>query len=134
MSDRIIEVEGLGAVLRAFGKLDKRLRGELRAELAELAVGVAEKAREIAEAKGLRRSGDLISRIRPGARASYAYVADSARHRGFNYPARLEFENHGERAFLRPARDAESEHVVRGVEALLDRLTSEEGLQKGGTL
>lgn len=135
-----IAVEGVGDLLRAFDRVEKGLRRELRAELVGLAGTVAIKARELAEAQGLRESGQLIARIRPGLRSSYAYVTDTANRKspkwpeGFNYPAVFEFGHGGARAFLVPAAKAEEGTVLLGLEGLLDRLTSEAGLQKGGLL
>src|SRR6266542_4236882 len=101
MPDIEIKTEGIGQLLRALNKVDKDLRSTVRAGLVAVAGMVSVEARQIAEQKGLRQSGDLIAGIRPGFRSSYAYVADTARHRGYNYPARIEFEKkYGDRSFL----------------------------------
>lgn len=133
MSDAV-QVEGIKDVLNAFGRIDKGLRKELRVELVAAAGLVAAKAKDIAEQLGLRDTGKLIASIRPGMSGAYAYVTDSAKRNGFNYPAVYEFGHNRERAFLNPAADAEREHVIVGIEGLLDRLTSEAGLAKGGVL
>lgn len=135
-----VAVEGVGDLLRAFGSIDKGLRRELRLELLDVANIAAGKARAIAEQKGLHATGALIDRIHAGARASYAYITDTARRaspaypQGFNYPAVYEYGHGGARAFLTPAAITSEDDVISGVESLLDRLTRAAGLQKGGLL
>lgn len=139
-SAALIEVEGLQQTLRAFGRIEKGMRKELRKQLVEIAGVVAETARSIAEQKGLHESGALIARIHPGMRSSYAYVADTARRKsrkypgGFNYPAVYEYGHGRARAFLEPAAKQDEEKAVTLVEGMLDRLTSQAGFGTGGLL
>ena len=123
-----IKTEGIGPLLRALNKVDKDLRTKFRVALIGVAQLVAVEARNIASSKGLIDTGDLVASIRPGARGGYAFVADTARHGGYNYPARLEYERkYGDRSFLGPAverRRAESELAL---EATLDLLITEAG-------
>lgn len=168
-----IQVEGLQRTLRAFGRIQKGLRQELRKELIQIAGVVAAKARDIAEQKGLHDSGSLIERIHPGMRASYAYITDTAKRKsakypaGFNYPAIYEYggsqtrknmagefnvvnrsrqgaalallgagsQRHvGPRAFLEPALAEREEWVVKAIDAMLGRMTSQAGFGNGGLL
>jgi hypothetical protein len=123
-----IRTEGVGQLLRALNKVDRDLRTKVREALLAIAGLVAVEARQIAESKGLRQSGDLISHIRPGMRSGYAYVADTARHGDYNYPGRLEFEKkYGDRSFLGPAVEHKRAESLLALEAVLDRLISESG-------
>lgn len=123
-----IRTEGVGQLLRALNKVDKDLRTKIRAALLSIAGLVAVEARQIAESKGLKQSGDLIASIRPGMRSGYAYLADTARHGGYNYPARIEFEKkYGDRSFLGPAVEHRRVESMLALEAVLDRIVSEAG-------
>lgn len=128
MADQIgVRLHGLKALDRALGKADKNLRKNLRNELRSVAGEVAVKARTIAEAKGLRKSGDLIRGIRPFALSGRAGVRSSASHGGYEYPRRLEFEGRGSgrtgpRASLYPAVEASEGEIERGIERVLDNL------------
>ena len=118
-------IRGLKQLDRALGKADKNLRTKLRGKLRDIASGVATEARQIAESKGLRDSGDLIRGIKPYALTGRAGVRSGAVHRGYNYPRRLEFESrggdlYGPRASLYPAYDAQRGEVMRATEGLLD--------------
>ena len=123
-------IKGLRQLDRALGKADKNLRKNLRGELKEIAEVVARRARGIAEAKGLRDTGDLIRGIKPYALTGRAGVRSNAVHRGFAYPARLEFEGRGAggwgpRATLNPAVDQTRHEIERGIEQLLDRMETD---------
>jgi hypothetical protein len=123
----MVRFRGLREFDRALGKANKDLRTILRRDLKEIAAVVAVEARAIAEDKGLRRSGDLISHIQPFAYTGRAGVRSSAIHRGYAYPRRLEFEGRGAdefgpRASLLPAVEAKQEILFASAEALLDRL------------
>lgn len=123
-----IKTEGIGQLLRALNKVDKDLRTKIRVALVAAAGLVAVEAQQIAEQKGLRKSGDLISHIRPGFRSGYAYVADTARHGGYNYPGRIEFEKkYGDRSFLAPAVERKKPEVFVAVEGVLDLIIREAG-------
>ncbi|MBX5461642.1 MAG: hypothetical protein IRZ28_11200 [Steroidobacteraceae bacterium] len=120
-------VRGLKELDRALGRADKHLRKNLRALLRSVAEGVARDARSIAMSKGLRDSGDLIAGIKPYALTGRAGVRSNARHRGYGYPARLEFESRGgrswgPRATLNPAVQRNKDEIERGIERVLDEL------------
>jgi hypothetical protein len=122
-----IRLRGLKEFDRALGKADKNLRKNLRDGLRDVAEEVAAKARGIAQSKGLRESGDLISKIRPFALTGRAGVRSGASHRGFAYPNRLEYEGRagsssGPRASLNPAVNASGGEIERGIERVLDNI------------
>lgn len=133
-------MEGLDGLVRAFGRLDKGLRRELQKELKEIGRIVAEEAKGIAEFKRLRgeddpgdpHPGQLIARIQPSVRGASVYIRDTAasssgRYPKYNYPARLEYEQGGRRAFLRPALDGRRNEIVNRFEHLLDWIADEWG-------
>lgn len=127
MSEVGVRFTGLRELDKALGKADKTLRSDLRKKLREGAEVVAVEARAIAESKGLRDSGDLIRGIRPFAVSGRAGVRSNAKHKGFAYPMRLEFEGRtggkvGPRASLNPAVDRKEGEIVARAESLLDEI------------
>jgi len=118
-----LRFKGLKELDRALGKADKTLRKELRNRLKDAADIVATEAREIAAAKGLRKSGDLIRGIRPYAASGRAGVRSSATHGGYNYPRRLEYEQG--KPTLGPALDAKADEVIRSAEGLVDDIADD---------
>lgn len=126
-NEPIVTFGGLREFDRALGKANKDLRTILRKDLKEVAEVTAERAREIAEQKGLVRSGDLVRKIQPFALVRGAGVRSSSVHRDYRYPRRLEFEGrgmnrYGPRASLYPAVDETKGEVFARAEKLLDRL------------
>ena len=127
MSDITVEVEGVARTLAAFKTFQGNVAKGMKLELKAAAGLVATEAKKIAEAKGLRDTGDLIKSIRPGFKSSYAYVGDKAMHMGgpYNYPARYEYGQGGARAFLRPALDAKRAEVMAATEAMIAKYAAE---------
>jgi hypothetical protein len=127
MSEVGVRFRGLKALDRALSKADKSLRTKLRDRLREAADIVAVEAREIAESKGLRDSGDLIRGIQPYALTGRAGVRSGAVHDGFAYPRRLEYEGgaggaYGPRAHLNPAVERKENEILSHMEGLLDTI------------
>lgn len=120
-----LRFKGLKELDKALGKADKRLRKELRARFKDVAGIVATEAKDVAESKGLRKSGDLIKGIRPFSTGARTGVRSSATHGGFNYPQRLEYEQGGLRATLGPALDAKADDVFDAAEGLIDDIADE---------
>lgn len=117
-------ITGLKELDRALGRADKSLRTDLRNRLKAVAGIVSVEARGIAESKGLRDSGDLIKGISPFALTGRAGVRSTARHGGYPYPARLEYEGgsggrSGPRGSLIPAFERHEDDVVQGAEQVL---------------
>lgn len=122
-----VRVKGLAELQRMLRRADRELRRKVDARLAETATEVVAEARAIAEAKGLRESGDLIRNIKPFVRIGVVGVTSSARHRGYPYPRRLEYENRGAgtvgpRAHLNPAVDRTEPKTMRDFNEILDDL------------
>lgn len=140
-SEFAVRLEGWTELQRAFRSIDKRLPKELQLELKAAADVVKSAAEQIAEEKGLappgssgRGEGGLIAGLRTFSTQKAAGVRDSANRDGFNYPAIYEYGHGKSRAFLHPAAE-QKEAVVDGmVGQMLDRLTSSEGLGRGGIL
>lgn len=120
-----LRFKGLKELDKALGKADKRLRKELRTRFKDVAGIVATEAQDVAESKGLRKSGDLIKGIRPFSTGARTGVRSSATHGGFNYPQRLEYEQGGLRATLGPALDAKADDVFDAAEGLIDDIADE---------
>lgn len=136
-----LHVSGLQSLIRDLGKADRSLRVEIRREIKDVAQIVSDEARSIAEAKKLHKSGRLILSIRPGVRGNVGLVRETAQKGGFPYPMIYEYggaktgeEAVGRRAFLAPAVAGKQEAVVQAFERMLDRVTSESGLGRGGIL
>lgn len=139
VTDSTVRVEGLQELIRDFGRLEKGIAKEVRAELKDVAGIVAEEARSIAESVGLRDSGRLIRTTRPFARGATAGVRTTATRNGYPYGLRYEFEGRGgdaagPRAYLAPALEEKSDAVVEELGEVIDRLTSAHGFGRGGTL
>ena len=124
-----IRVKGLDDLVRDFGKVDRGLRKELQGEIRKVAGIVAGEAKERAVRQGLVDSGKLVRSIRPGVRRSTGVVRVTATRDGFPYPAVYEFGGGGVRAFLMPALKDKTDDVFKGLEDMLDRLTSQAGLR-----
>lgn len=129
-----VQVEGLDPLVRGFGRVNKGLRRQLQKELRVIGKRVAVEAKAIAEERGLRgqepwdpHPGQLIAKIAPSVRGGSVFIRDSARTGSYNYPARLEFQHHNPRPFLRPALDKNREEVAVQMEHLVDWIAREWG-------
>src|SRR5207245_1307209 len=119
---------GLRELLASLALLAPELRTELRRGLKEAAELVARTGEEIAARQGFsppgrsgRGRGKLIGTIRAGATTTTGYVRDAAERDGYSYPRRFEFQDSGERAFLHPVLEQDSEVVIQ----ILERSVSE---------
>jgi len=122
-----IVVKGLDETVRGFRRLDSGLDKEIKSEFKSIANVVVDTAREIARAKDLRDSGELIRKIKPSVRGARAFVRATATRRNFPYPAVYEFGRRDNRPFLEPAVERERDTVIRRLENMLERMTSAEG-------
>lgn len=136
-----VRLEGWTELQRAFRAVDKRLPKELQLELKAAAEVVKSAAAEIAAEKGLappgssgRGHGALIAGLRTFSNQSAAGVRDTASRSGFHYPAIYEYGHGRARAFLDPAAQQKEAVVNEMAVQMLDRLTSSEGLGRGGIL
>ena len=135
-----VAVRGLDQLVRDFGKVSDQLKRDVQRELQDIALIVSDQAKENARSEGLDKSGRLIKGIRPRVRGATAIVEDRAKSKGrrFPYPGIYEFGVSGRdrrrRPFLVPALDQKQGDVMRGLEDMLDRLTSQNGFGRGGVL
>ena len=105
MADEIIglEITGLRELQRALKKVDRDALAGVRRQLKGVAAITATEARALAAANTTRGTGALIRGIKPFITAAGAGVRSGARHRGFDYPSRLEFQRGSRFASLYPA-------------------------------
>lgn len=124
-----VRVEGIAALARTFGRMDRALRKQMAERLAVLARTVAATAQQHAARQGFsapgtsgRGTGRLEGSIRGSVRRGYqALIRDTARNRktGYAYPRRYEYESDGARAFMRPALEEDRELIVRELEEMV---------------
>lgn len=122
-----LRVEGLAALQRDLNRVNKTAKGEVRDGLKDVGDIVAQKARFIAAAKGLRgKTGDLISKTVPTVRQQGVFVEAKAKRKspkypgGYRYPAVYEYGLRRGRPFLEPALDQSKNEVERAMEHWLD--------------
>jgi len=131
-----IDIQGLNAVRRTIKNMNPAIDKELRRGLKAAGDIVANQAKENARAayeegfyrKGHhkrdpkdRRTGDLVKKIATAVtQRKGVEVRLKARHRGYNYPRRLEFEK-GKTPFLRPALYMKRTEARREIWRAVDR-------------
>lgn len=125
--NEVVRVEGLKELDRAFGRINKDLRRELRKGLRRAAKVVATEGQQIARDKGLVRTGRLVKGIRPGATGDAVFVRARALKDAFNYAPVYEFGAGGRRAFLGPAVQRKRGEVVDEIEKVLDEMAAANG-------
>lgn len=136
----VVQVDGLDALVRGFGRVDRGLRREVQKQLRKVGQIIADDAKQVATEKGLhsrskydKHPGELIADIKSTVRGGSVWIRDAARTPGqgkwgnYNYPARFEFENHGERAFLRVAINRNTSRTIKEMEQVLDWIADEWG-------
>lgn len=139
-----VRVEGLGALIRDFQRMDKQLAKDLRRELIDVGKIVAEEAKDTQMPSqglaggqpgedGKANTGALQKSIRARMRGT-STIVESRRPTGrkFAYGAIYEYEKG--RPFLEPALDAKTEEVVEALDDMLSRLVSANGFGRGGIL
>ena len=115
-----VEVVGLRPLLRDLRKFEPDVYKELRLGLKEAGHIVAQEAAKNAETLYKVRTGNLRDKIKPAVRQDGVYVRAKSKHRGYDYPGRLEFTK---RPFAEPAlhakvneaRDAIDESIGRAL-------------------
>lgn len=137
-SGSTVAVRGLDQLIRDFNKVNADLRRDIQRELQDIAKIVSDEAKEIVVRGDLFESGRLANQIRPRVRGATAIVENRAKRKGYAYPGIYEFGVSGRmkkrRPFLEPALEAKQREVIEGLEDMLDRVTSKNGLGRGGTL
>lgn len=112
-TDVSIRVEGYPALRRKMRRFAPDAAAALAATQREIGETVRDMAAHEAAARGYNDTGDLIAGLRAQARGTTGSIRDTARHGGYPYPARLEYEGGGAGAFIRPAIDQASEWITR---------------------
>ena len=130
-----LQVEGLAQLQRDLNKVNKTAKTEVRDGLKEVGEIVANKARFIAAANGLRgKTGDLISKTKPTVRQQGVFVEAKARKKskkypsGYRYPGIYEFDPRRARPFLWPAAETSEAQVERAMDRWLDTFLSKNDL------
>lgn len=133
-----VRVTGLRELIRDFNAVDKDLRRDVQRELQEVARIVSDEAKDLVRSDDLVESGQLEKGIRPRVRGATAIVENRAKRRGYPYPGIYEYgvsgKDRARRPFLLPALEAKQDEVVEALEDMLDRITSRNGLGRGGIL
>lgn len=118
-----VYVRGLPELNRAFKSISKDLGKEMRAELVQVGEPVRSAA-EVLAVENISHIGDRWSRMRLGVTSRSVYVAPKARRRrGSSRPnlAPLLAKE------MEAALERNTEHVVAGLEHMIDRLGGENG-------
>ena len=130
-----LQVEGLAQLQRDLNKVNKTAKGEVRDGLKDVGQIVADKAKFIAAANGLRgTTGNLISKIKPTVRQQGVFVEAKAKKKskkypgGYRYPAIYEFDPRRARPFLWPAAETSEAQVERAMDRWLDTFLSKNDL------
>jgi len=119
-----IRVQGLRELSTAFGRLSAELKAELKAELAAAAEPVRARAEALATSE-IRNIGPTWSRMRVGVTPGVVYVAPKSRRRRGS-PRKNLAPLLMDRA-MQPALEQEEPEVVGLLDAMLGRLSDENG-------
>lgn len=125
--NNVLDVYVVAPKLDNFEEAIVRARPELYAELGQelesFGSGVAARARQIAEAKGLHQSGRLIAGITHELRGAQVLIGDTAHNPqdGYPYPGRLEFGDL-DQPFLQPALAEKQDEGLARLAALVERI------------
>jgi HK97 gp10 family phage protein len=112
-----VEVTGLASLLRDLKKLEPEVYKELRSGLKNAGQIVADEAKRNASSLFRKRTGDLSRKITPAVKQKEVVVRAKAKHRGYDYPGRLEFDPARARPFLYPALDAKVNEARAAIDA-----------------
>lgn len=110
MAQPTVKVHGLNEFVRDLKKADADVKREFQRALRDAAKMVAAEAKVVAAARGLFRTGKLISGIGVSVRGTRAYVKDKTTRDGFPYPGLYEFKRG--RPFMQPALEQKTDAVV----------------------
>jgi hypothetical protein len=123
-----IKVEGWRELSADFRKMGPEAKKDLREAMKPAGILVRDRARQIARAEGLLKSGTLIRRVTVAVNAKGVEVRAAATNRNdatrFNYPRRYEFTG---RPFLAPALEQQEQHVAEIVFGAFDDLAVKYG-------
>lgn len=113
-----VSVTGLRPLLRDLKRLQPEVYRELRGGLKNAGDIVAREARENAARLYKTRTGDLSRKITPAVQQTAVLVRAKAKHRGYDYPGRLEFTK---RPFTYPALDAKVNEARDAIDEAIGR-------------
>lgn len=128
MAGYAVKIEGLPQLVRGFERMGADVKKAVRADLRQSGDLVRDQARLNADARGLRRSGRLISGMRTIVRSGAdVRVRDVTKRKGFPYPAVYEYGGGGSRNFLEPALGQKTNEVMDRLDTMLERLFANPG-------
>jgi hypothetical protein len=151
MSNDLIVVNNLALWRKAVKELDTGLDAEVKVGLKSIGTKVATKAGLVAQSKGLRKSGDLIQKIKPSVTQKGVAVIEKAtrkaspgnrprnggrsRYAGmeFAYPSIYEYGGRvnggatGPRAFLQPALEGSISMIQQELSKVIEKTASKAG-------
>lgn len=112
-----IEVHGVNETIRAFQRVDAKVARELRTSFGRVAEPVVDQAQANVRRLRLVKSGDMLRKFRVSVRRGEAVVRNTSRHRGYDYPRKIEYTD---RSFLRSALDTSRREVLAAFEQWVD--------------
>ena len=127
-----VYVEGLAELTASFTMLAPEAKRNLLRELKNVGEIVAVDAKAHAP---VGKTGRLRSQIKPARRGSSVLVQDAEKKvsprypSGFPYPRRIEFEQGGARAFLRPALQRQRVRVEEATKLYFEEAARESGFR-----
>jgi hypothetical protein len=121
-ADISIRVEHAAEVRHALREFPKEVSKEHYMVVKELATTVRDMAAYEANDRGYNDTGDLIAGLQARSSGTTGSIRDTARHEGYNYPGRLEYQNHGRGAFIRPAVEKATPYITRRMDEAVARV------------
>jgi hypothetical protein len=112
-ADIRIKVENAKEVRHALREFPKEVSKEHYTTVRELATTVRDMAAFEANERGYNKTGDLLAGLQARSSGTTGSIRDVARHDGYNYPARLEYQHGGRGAFIHPAVEKATDYIVR---------------------
>ena len=121
-----IVMEGVSELQRALRTHDKGVRKQVRERFKAVGQIIADQAKVNARAQFKPGTGDLEKKISPRSLTRGVSIVARARHGGYNYPARQEFDTKiGPRPFLFPALEQKKDEAFAELSKVLDWLERE---------
>jgi len=125
MVQATIVMTGITELQRSLKAMDKNLRKEVQDRFKKVGQIIADRAKSNVKSVTVTRTGDLSTKIRASSLTRGIKITAFAKHGGYNYPGRIEFDPRGPRPFLYPALEQEREPAFRELEGVLDYLERE---------
>jgi hypothetical protein len=117
-----ITVEGLPELRRKLRKFAPEAAAGLTAAQKEIGLTVRDMAAHEAAGRGYNQTGDLIAGLKSSVRGTTGMIRDTAKHGNppYGYPARLEYQDGGSGAFIRPAIEQGAAWITAKMNAAVD--------------